>query len=67
MNEGVGYWFQCKITWVSPTKKTFGLIFKDHQFTYNVEYTVYKKGRVREGVAEENISTTFHPFNPDLP
>lgn len=65
--ESTGYWFPCKITWVSSTKTTYGLIFKDHQFTYNVEYTVYKKGKIKEGVAEENVDTKAHPFNPNLP
>lgn len=67
VNEGVGNWFPCVITWVSTEKTTYGLIFKDHEFTYNVRYTTYKTGKIKEGVAEEYLDTETHPVNPHLP
>lgn len=67
IENGLGCWLECVITWVSSTKQTFGLIFKDHEFAYNIKYTVHKKGQTKEGVPESSISTTFHPYNPDLP
>lgn len=67
IENGLGCWLECVITWVSSTKQTFGIIFKDHEFAYNIKYTVHKKGQTKEGVPESSISTTFHPYNPDLP
>lgn len=67
IENGLGCWLECVITWVSSTKQTFGLIFKDHEFAYNIKYTMHKKGQTKEGVPESSISTTFHPYNPDLP
>lgn len=65
--ENIGYWYQCQITWVSPTKKTFGLIFKDHMFTYNVIYTKHRKGYVFNNVTESTLSLEPQPWNPKLP
>lgn len=65
--NGLGCWLQCVITSVSSTKQSFGVIFKDHEFAYNIRFTVHKKGETKNGIPESSLSTTFHPYNPDLP
>lgn len=65
--NGLGCWLECVITSVSSTKQSFGVIFKDHEFAYGIRFTVHKKGETKNGIPESSLSTTFHPFNPDLP
>lgn len=61
VNAEVGYWAPCVITWVSTTKKTTGLIFKDHQFTYNIKFTgKYRTNETVDGVMEESLDTYAH-------